>query len=429
MKTRRILSVWLLVLLGGLAWGQQQPGKKLKLNFSERFRLVSFDNSIYLDELNSIAYNFTRHRTSLSLGWEPNRALQLVIRVTNEFRYYLSPKDREFDINELFVDNLYLKWKRPGNLPLDLTVGRQNIMLGEGFVVMDGHPLDGSRSIYFNALRTDVHLAADHTLTGFVTYVPTRDNLLPVLNSVDQFLLEQPQTGAGIYYSGRVKSGRVEGYFIHKYTGETEDIPLTSSIETVGIRSLFKLTQAVSFTAEGAYQLGSEDEYSRSALGGYFHLDWLPASPHWLKLVQLGGIYLSGDDPDTDRQEAWDPLFSRWPKWSESFIYTLILENNGRVAYWSNLTALYLALDLNLAERVQFQFRYYHLGADRYTPGNPFVAGTGKNRGDLYILKLNFQITPHLSGHLLWEDFIPGNYYFPGADTANWIRFELMFKI
>ena len=32
--------------------------------------------------------------------------------------------------------------------------------------------------------------------------------------------------------------------------------------------------------------------------------------------------------------ENWDPLFSRWPKWSELYIYTQFRETG--VAYWTN---------------------------------------------------------------------------------------------
>ena len=33
-----------------------------------------------------------------------------------------------------------------------------------------------------------------------------------------------------------------------------------------------------------------------------------------------------------------------------------------------------------------------------------------------------------LSGHLQWDHFDPGDFYAPGADGFNWIRFELMLR-
>ncbi len=40
---------------------------------------------------------------------------------------------------------------------------------------------------------------------------------------------------------------------------------------------------------------------------------------------------MSGDDPSTDDNEGWDPLFSRWPKWSELYIYSLATEGGRRL--------------------------------------------------------------------------------------------------
>ncbi len=40
-----------------------------------------------------------------------------------------------------------------GGMPLTATVGRQDIIEGVGWLVMDGTPLDGSRTVYFDAAR------------------------------------------------------------------------------------------------------------------------------------------------------------------------------------------------------------------------------------------------------------------------------------
>ena len=51
--------------------------------------------------------------------------------------------------------------------------------------------------------------------------------------------------------------------------------------------------------------------------------------------IQVGWYGFSGDDPrTTGRIEGWDPLFSRWPKWSELYIYSQMRETG--VGYWTN---------------------------------------------------------------------------------------------
>jgi len=405
---------------------QSANEKKFKFSFSERLRFVSWDNAINLDDGSGEVFSFTRHRTTMGFLWTPGAGVEFNVKLTNEFRNYLSPKNREFDINEIVFDNLYIKFKDPGKLPLTLTLGRQNIMLGEGFVVMDGNPLTGSRTIFFNGVRADYRLNKNHNVSLFYVYMPETDNILPVINSLDQVLIEQPEKGLGVYYTGLFKKIRFESYFVRKNVEATDARPLESAFNTLGLRFSVPFNPAASLTVEAAYQSGTWGLADRSALGGYFHFDWkFPGDKKLLKKITLGGIYLSGDDPATLDFEGWDPVFSRWPKWSESFIYTLIRENG--VAYWSNLNSIYLKMLLQLSPKINLDLAYHFLGAQEAAKA-VFPGGNGKNRGNLLIGKLNFPINKYITGHFLWENFKPGNYYFTGADGYNWIRFELLFR-
>ena len=126
--------------------------------------------------------------------------------------------------------------------------------------------------------------------------------------------------------------------------------------------------------------------------------------------------------------EAWNPLWSRWPKWSESYIYTLIIENKGRVAYWSNIASLNMNIKGQFSDKISYTAAYHHLYALQDNPSD-FTNGNGKTRGDLFIFKINYKLDKNWSGHLLWEHFIPGNFYFSSADSYQWLRFELLYKI
>ena len=52
----------------------------------------------------------------------------------------------------MILDNLYLDIPKVPCIPASLRIGRQDIVRGEGFILMEGGPLDGSRSIYQNAI-------------------------------------------------------------------------------------------------------------------------------------------------------------------------------------------------------------------------------------------------------------------------------------
>ncbi|MCP4157120.1 MAG: alginate export family protein, partial [bacterium] len=308
LKRVLIIFVSLVVLTGGMFAAQKEKSqKKYKISFTERFRLTAWDNAINLDDELADPFAFTRHRSCFTLKYFPSKNIELAVKLTNEFRTYLSPKNREFEINEVIFDNLYLKWKNVGNMPLTLTLGRQNIIFGEGFIMLEGHPLDGSRSIYFNAVRADYQLKKNHLLTAFYTYVPDRDDILPRLNDQERALVPQPETGLGLYYKGKFNKTGVEAYFIRKEVDATDTITVEAGINALGARVVLPLATRLALTGEGAYQFGTYGDYDRGAFGGYFHLDYkLGESVPFLKTLTLGGIYLAGDDPTTDKMEGWD---------------------------------------------------------------------------------------------------------------------------
>ncbi len=403
------------------------------VSFSERFRLVTWDNAISLDETAGASRTFTRHRTQLGAIWAPRPLLAVRLQLANEFRYHVTPARLDFHFDEIFVDQLHLKINRLGELPLALTIGRQNIMLGEGFVVMDGHPLDGSRSIYFNAVRADWSIATDHMLTAFVSYQKETDAWLPVIHERKQALVEQPETGFGLYYSGTWSGRGIDGYFVHKRLDDNDAFTFKSIINTIGlrVRRPFMHDDVLAVVAEAALQFGKRGEIDRRAFGGYGYLEYLPvwASAHFFlpTALKAGIIYLSGDNADSDRWQSWDPMFARWPKWSESYIYTQIKED--AVAYWTNVVSYNATVRFTLTSAVDLQVDYHHLVApQKADAAAAFPGGGGYTRGDLIIGKVSYKFDEGWSGHLLWEGFSPGDYYFAGADSYAWIRAELMFK-
>ena len=435
MMTRKphALIAALLVFAAGLAvapaLAQDKPdaaAPRLKLIFVERFRFETWDNAVSLDEAANDSNAYTRNRTTLGLSWKPLKNLEVLGKFTNEFRVYLAPKTTAFSWNEVFFDNIYVKWTVPGRVPFTVTVGRQDINLGEGFVIADGTPGDGSRSYYFNALRLDAGLAKGHVLTAFAHATEATDRYLPVINPVPRALAEQPERGLALYYAGTFGRAKVDVYAVHKSTEANEAWPAASRTETFGARAVATLAKPLSLTAEAAYQGGKFGDAGRSAYGAIAHFDYdFAGTCGFLKSFVLGGILLSGDDPATARVEGWDPIFSRWPKWSESYIYTFTRES--RQAYWSNLSSLYAQLAFDLGSRSDGHIMVMPMGAGHARPG-AFPGGAGRGRGALYRARLNYKISKYMTGRVIWEHFDPGSFYFPGASDYSWIQFELIFR-
>ncbi len=427
MKRKAIIWVFIAAaVLLPFVRAEEKPAPRLKLIFVERFRFETWDNAVNLDDSASDGFAYTRNRTTLGLSWKAAKNVEVLGKVTNEFRVYLAPKDRAFNGHEIFFDNLTLKWTIPGRVPFTITAGRQDINLGEGFVIADGTPGDGSRSYYFNAFRVDADIHKNHKLIFFLHSQKTTDRYLPVINERAQVLTEQPERALALYYSGSFGTSKVDAYAIRKTTSGTDLFPVAGRTDTFGARALVPILRPLLLTAEGAFQTGTFGSAGRSAFGGIAHLD---CTPEWkvpyIKTLTLGGIYLSGDDPATAGMEGWDPIFSRWPKWSESYIYTLTRES--RPSYWSNLTSLYGSMALEFGGRTDGVLTLQRMGAVRARPG-AFPGGAGLGRGTLLKGRLNYKISKFLTGRVIWEHFMPGSFYVPGAASYNWLQFEMIFR-
>jgi hypothetical protein len=147
---------------------------------------------------------------------------------------------------------------------------------------------------------------------------------------------------------------------------------------------------------------------------------------------ELGYYYLSGDDPATPEVEGWNPLFSRWPWMSELYVLSYGSEI-GVPGYWTNLQLARANFKFAINEQTGLELTYNYLLANEdpglLTPA-PIFSNDGKKRGDLIQAKLNHSFSKTVSGYLLIEDFIPGDYYLPtNQDNATFVRWELQWKI
>jgi hypothetical protein len=182
---------------------------------------------------------------------------------------------------------------------------------------------------------------------------------------------------------------------------------------------------------EAAVQFGRRGGASLAAWGLDIESRWeanrvLP----FLRQVAGGLVFLSGDDPGSGGWEGWVPPFSRWPAWSESYIFTLAADNDGRLAEWTNFVSLYGRLELELTERLDLSLGVQRLLAPQASSGTWDMAqGGGRVRGNLWVFRLGFMFSDHLAGHLLYEGFSPGDYYLGEADGYSFLRLELQLLI
>ncbi len=471
---KKCLAVLCLLLFSALIYVEVAPAEiKADYGGSLRLRQEYWENVVDFETTKKPDRDFFRLRTSLWGKVDFSKDLGLYGRLTNEARYYLgnykpfeitappaaalTSDDDRFDEDELIIDNLYFDMKNLFGLPVDLRIGRQDFLgqFGEGFVILEGTPGDGSRSFYFNAARATIRFNKDHSVD--LIYVNNRqtDDFLPSLYPArsdylagyyknKKLLNVSDERGFIIYGKNRISDYlSIEPYFIRKHEDSTggygKKFPGPKDnlrLNTLGMRAVFTAGNWKVRT-EYARQVGHYDDANdrdREAAGGYLFIGQkyadVPLKPEW----EAGYVYLSGDKRNTRDHEGWNPLFSRAPLWNEVMIYPLISETLGDggaiPGYWTNLRLYKLGLKLALAQKTNLALSYQYLRAVEKTTGlNPnMFSNDSKDRGHIGTFMLSHAFTKLLDGYLQAEYFAPGDFYGRKADDAIFLRWQLQYK-
>ncbi len=414
------------------------PGR-LEIGFEERVRTERWNNIIDHDAAKEDARTQDRFRSRLWVTWTPSEGLRIVAGVANENKKITHP-DVAVNGREVFVETLYADWRIAPRW--SMKVGRQNLMRGEGFVLFDGSALDGSRSAYFNAL--DLAWSPGRSTLEFIAISdPGKDRYLPRINEASspaevQRLNEWDEQALGLYFTGREWSATtLEAYGFLKT--ETHDSrPVTNPqfqpdrrVWTLGSRVVRGLGWGWTAMGEFAWQWGSQralpgtQEAARdiAAWGGYARLRKAFEAPG-KPVLSLGYIGLSGDDPRTRRIEGWDPLFSRWPKWSELYIYSQVPERG--VAYATNTGMWEVEARLAPTRQLELRATWYRMTAFQAPGGAGPLFGMGTRRGDLWEFRGDLALDEHWKADVVYERLSPGTFY-TGSTPGAYFRFEVTY--
>ena len=219
-------------------------------------------------------------------------------RAVFEPRHFCLPKSREnWEWQEVIFDNLNFKLK-PADW-LTVTAGRQDIALGEGWLVFDGTPLDGSRTIFFDAIRTTVDLKQAKTSVDAIwIYNFARQNKwLPPINDRERDLIEQDERGAIVWVTNKsLKDTELNPYFIYKQNKAVAVNGYTGEVYTFGNRMVHDFDPHWRLRDEGAYQFGRRNDADVSAWGTLNRLSYR-FNDKYKNELRLNYEFLSGDNP------------------------------------------------------------------------------------------------------------------------------------
>jgi hypothetical protein len=453
------------------------PTSWLSMGADERLRIEAGENwqTLNTSAATDHRWEYERYRTRWWTKSDLSEDVSFNTRLVWEFRTWEDPETKaqyinprgtnphvtDFNPDEALFDWFNVNWRNIGGLPLTATIGRQDLAFGTGWLILDASPLDGSRTIgAFDAARFTYDWSEINTKVDavYVNNYPESDRWLKPINDQYRGLMEQEEQAAILYLTNTsLKPLQLEGYFIYK-----QDQPLPAGktltnfpaiwgekgdVYTFGGAFSGIAAEHWKYRAEGAFETGrkagdqpgsqpNSSPYGPTedlrAFGTLDTIEYMFKDAHD-NATHLTYEYDSGDDPGTtSRDERFDLLWGRWPRWSELLIYTWA--NETRVADTTNLHRLNIGHRINLTKQWQVTGDYHALWADQNTgavSASKLSLSPSKNfRGSLYTTSLRYKMNDQLSAYALLEYFTPGDYYVSPSDKNAYfwrINFEYVF--
>jgi len=461
---RRLLTFGCLIValafLAPAGWAQEEPPVVEERDLLEqikkpvpwfewgadlRLRQTYMENQIDLNHRADDVRHFFRIRTRVWSRLGPfltDDALKVpngvsaYARLTHEARVWIQRQNQEAgNVDEIVLDNAYIDLQRLGGMPVSVRVGRQDMIYGRGWIILDGTPLDGSRTIYNDAIKVTLHLdEAKSSLDLFAMNNKGRQSRVEPLNDQNARVSDYDAKVFGAYLKSKLNAAHEANvYYIYKdadRVGAAAALPYRNGrvVHTSGGLLQGKVADDWDYYGEAAYQWGKEGNVSRSAWGmnsdvGYT-LRGVVAQPR----IHAGYEYLSGDKQHTGTFEGWDPVLSRWPQWSELYVFRWAAEGGLPGAY-TNLQRFNLGASAKPIPKMCLSADYNYVLANAHTFGRATPYASGDSRGQHLCGKLTYTFNKFISGHLWAEYFHPESYYNDVTDDALFLRWQLMFKL
>lgn len=212
------------------------------------------------------------------------------------------------------VERLSVAFPDIGGSGISITAGRQNLKIGDGFLVSDGYRDEKTAGYlvpfsFFDALVVDWEregfaVKALGGLLGNTTYDYSQED--GYFGGADlSWSKGEEGPGLGVLYLARADSG-----------------PLDNDAEALSVRGSLPVGP-VTFNGEYAWEFGSIGPSTYDASAWNAAVRWtLPSE--FESYLRLRYAFFSGDDPRTEDQEAYYAWFYGKDGWSEWYIGELV---------------------------------------------------------------------------------------------------------
>lgn len=427
-------------------------GRECRIGGDIRVRLTHWDRDVVTPDWDLFglemgpAVEYLRVRERLYGCFELDGKTELQLRLVNRWHHFSShffdPNNQAapFDPvgasgntwnfpDEVILDRAFLDFREVMDSDWSLRLGRQDVVLGNGMVVLEGTPYDQGRTIYFDG-AVATYKTEEHTLRLMALYNNYKDTFA-FINDQNRRLRRADTFVTGAYYTRPLNDCHsVDLYYLFANLDDDRDTTAERNhpadenweLHIVGGRVFGELTPQVAYSIEAAQQMG---EYRDAAdLNGRMvdarltlkAADGTPMDP----VLGFELTYLSGDDLNSaDEVEGWHPAFAEYPIWREEL--TPIMTNGN----WTNMNQLRSQLKLALSERVSLTGAAAAIIAD-YGENYSVTATGGDNIGYVLSAFLDVKLTDELTVALESAGFLPGNSWDDGH-SSEWLRFEAVY--
>ncbi len=416
---------------------EETRNEKLYWDAYLRVRHEFWDNQEDLNDDLDDLFSFFRFKAFLGGGINLNKNIKIYGRLVNESRLYGHKgtgdslrNDHFYRLQRQYVEfiigQLYISWANIANLPLHLTIGRQNLHnkgFGNQWLIGDGTPVDGSKTFYYNAIRLtyvfnkkssiDLVGLVNHTYDPMVIYSEVDKTLTNITDEQGGWLWLKHHLGANFpldaFYLFKHENG---GGGLHR---EEE-----SNIHTLGLH-LKPESEQFWLDAQLAVQTGNYGDNSRSGIGTIIYGGYQIKTKNWLTRFGPWYMYLTGDDPSTEKFEAFNNLFGGYPNDDELYLNTWARESG--LSMWTNINLPGAYFQVEMPAKFNIRFWYHYMKANHLVEGDFF--GNGKFRGHMIMLKAMGEFGKRLKAYYMFQYLWPGDFYFNSADGALLNRVNL----
>lgn len=261
-------------------------GKQCEIGGDIRLRITHWDRDVVTPDWDIAglelgpAVEYLRVRERVWGCFDIDADTMLMLRLTNRWHYFSShwqdPNNQDAGYppgmksgntwefpDEVVFDQLYLNMANVFDSDWSIRLGRQDVVLGNGMVLLEGTPYDQGRTIYFDGIVATLETESD-TLKLLALYNEYKDPFM-IINDQNRALRNGDTLVLGAYWTHRMsETFNADLYYLFADVNDDRDTTAdrkhapdqNTRLNIAGVRVFGKPTLQTAYSVEFAQQFG-----------------------------------------------------------------------------------------------------------------------------------------------------------------------------